>query len=214
MSKIVNCEYSKTIMEEPTCNAFDVNRHGEIICSEENCIILKLKEQLQTKEQECETLKNENFTFEEIIKIQGKSIETHKQSLDKIWHICLVWKNPEHCEDNPYDLAEEIMGVIKPIKNSKGIINKAKEDNPNAQYNCYACGSCGGREDYRNMARHFENMARHYKNAINVNHKYEQALNEIAYQATELFLGVENKDRAYCENILHIIHKAKGKKNA
>ena len=57
MSEIVNCQYSKTIMDEPTCNAFDVNRYGEIICSEENCIILKLKEQLQAKEQECEELK-------------------------------------------------------------------------------------------------------------------------------------------------------------
>lgn len=38
MSEIVNCEYSKTIIEEPVCNAFDVNRYGEIICSEENCI--------------------------------------------------------------------------------------------------------------------------------------------------------------------------------
>ncbi len=57
MNEIVNCQYSKTIMDEPTCNAFDVNRYGEIICSEENCIILKLKEQLQAKEQECEKLK-------------------------------------------------------------------------------------------------------------------------------------------------------------
>lgn len=57
MSEIVNCEYSKTIMDEPACNAFDVNRYGEIICSEESCIILKLKEQLQAKEQECEKLK-------------------------------------------------------------------------------------------------------------------------------------------------------------
>lgn len=57
MSEIVNCQYSKTIMDEPTCNAFDVNRYGEIICSEESCIILKLKEQLQAKEQECEKLK-------------------------------------------------------------------------------------------------------------------------------------------------------------
>lgn len=57
MSEIENCEYSEMIMEEPVCNAFDVNRYGEIICSEESCIILKLKEQLQAKEQECEELK-------------------------------------------------------------------------------------------------------------------------------------------------------------
>lgn len=41
--------------------------------------------------------------------------------------------------------------------------------------------------------------------------KYKQALDEITYQVTELFLGVENKDRAYCEKILSIINKAKEK---
>lgn len=40
-------------------------------------------------------------------------------------------------------------------------------------------------------------------------YNYKQALDEIAYQVTELFLGVENKDRAYCEKILSIINKAK-----
>ena len=40
MSEIANCEHSKTI-----------------ICLEENCIILKLKEQLLAKEQECKELK-------------------------------------------------------------------------------------------------------------------------------------------------------------
>ena len=70
MSKIVNCEYSKIIIDEPTCNAFDVNRHGEIICSEENCIILKLKEQLQAKEQECKELE------EKLIKISANRNDT------------------------------------------------------------------------------------------------------------------------------------------
>lgn len=84
MSEIVNCEYSKTIMKEPVCNAFDVNRYGEIICSEENCIILKLKEQLQAKEQECEALKGENFTFVDLIKTQEELIDKYEQSLDEI----------------------------------------------------------------------------------------------------------------------------------
>lgn len=70
MSEIVNCEYSKTIIEEPVCNAFDVNHYGEIICSEENCIILKLKEQLQTKEQECKELE------EKLIKISANRNDT------------------------------------------------------------------------------------------------------------------------------------------
>ena len=38
---------------------------------------------------------------------------------------------------------------------------------------------------------------------------YKHALEEIEHQVTELFLGVENKDRAYCEKILDIINKGK-----
>ena len=37
------------------------------------------------------------------------------------------------------------------------------------------------------------------------------ALVEIEYVTKELFLGVENKDRPYCEKILNIINKAKEK---
>ena len=41
--------------------------------------------------------------------------------------------------------------------------------------------------------------------------KYKQALDEIEYQVTELFLGVENKDRTYCKKILDIINSVKDK---
>lgn len=40
------------------------------------------------------------------------------------------------------------------------------------QYNCNACGTCNGKEDYKNMQRHCEK-------AIAQNHNYKQALNEI-----------------------------------
>lgn len=39
--------------------------------------------------------------------------------------------------------------------------------------------------------------------------KYKQALDEIEYLIKELFLGVEDKDRTYCEKILDIINKGK-----
>ena len=41
--------------------------------------------------------------------------------------------------------------------------------------------------------------------------KYKQALDEIEHQVTELFLGVENKDRTYCKKILDIINSVKDK---
>lgn len=53
-------------------------------------------------------------------------------------------------------------------------LNKARAENERLkkQYNCYACDSCGGKEDYINMKRHTEN-------AIKTVHKYRQALQEI-----------------------------------
>lgn len=43
--------------------------------------------------------------------------------------------------------------------------------------------------------------------------RLKQALDEIEYQITELYMGVANKDRPYCEKILNIINKAKDGKN-
>lgn len=48
-----------------------------------------------------------------------------------------------------------------------------------------------------------------FKQLKRKNDKYKQALDEIEYQIKELFLGVENKDRPYCENVLDIINKVK-----
>ena len=120
MSKIVNCEYSKTIMEEPTCNAFDVNRYGEIICSEENCIILKLKEQLQAKEQECEKYKKgfeEDFAFNnELIndKLQiGLERNRYKQALDEIEEFCIVYSSNHDAYETVYKHIQDIIHKAK-----------------------------------------------------------------------------------------------------
>lgn len=53
-------------------------------------------------------------------------------------------------------------------------LQRLKEENERLkkQYNCYACDSCSGKEDYINMKRHTEN-------AIKTVHKYSQALQEI-----------------------------------
>lgn len=125
MSEIVNCEYSKTIMKEPVCNAFDVNRYGEIICSEENCIILKLKEQLQAKEQECEALKGENFTFVDLIKTQEELIDKYEQSLDEIEEIANKQRKFDLTGKAPLipvinEVGEDFIDILD-------IINKAKE---------------------------------------------------------------------------------------
>ena len=50
------------------------------------------------------------------------------------------------------------------------------------QYNCYACDTCNGKEDYRNMKRHCEN-------AIKTVHKYRSALEEIKKTVTNPYPG-------------------------
>ena len=40
---------------------------------------------------------------------------------------------------------------------------------------------------------------------------YKHVLDKIEHQVTELFLGVENKDRTYCKKILDIINSVKDK---
>lgn len=74
----------------------------------------------------------------------------------------------------------------------------------NTKEECYAINpnehkSCKGVNcDYKQLKRKEQEC-----------HKYKQALDEIEYQVRELFLGVENKDRPYCGNILDIINKTK-----
>ena len=128
MSEIVNCEYSKTIMDEPTCNAFDVNRYGEIICSEENCIILKLKEQLQAKEQECKELKEKlerqkdytvsykSYIYEKEKQIK-QQLDQYKQALDEIEKICQI--KEENSQFVLPSVWQQILDIIQKAKDSK-----------------------------------------------------------------------------------------------
>ena len=53
------------------------------------------------------------------------------------------------------------------------------------QYNCYACDTCNGKEDYRNMKRHCEN-------AIKTVHKYRSALEKIQKAIKSYDLAVDN----------------------
>ena len=84
--QIIDCEYLK-IDEMRTCKAFDVNFYGDIICNEEDCIILNLKQQLKTKEQECEELKKVTITLAEGLNFRQQLVEKLKQTLAKIKEI-------------------------------------------------------------------------------------------------------------------------------
>lgn len=123
------------------------------------------------------------------------------------------------CEDCPNCDFKQLKRAEQECEELKTIINKSaekfandyletfeenqklKDDLQNIQHNCTREG-CRYYED--NTYKVF------YKcKAKTELSKCQQALDEIEYQAKELFLGVEDKDRPYCEKILDIINKAK-----
>lgn len=69
-----DCEFFN-ICKSPSCGTlYDIKM----------CPCYKLFKQIKRKEQECETLKSENFTFEELIKTQEELINKYKEALDNI----------------------------------------------------------------------------------------------------------------------------------
>ena len=64
--------------------------HKDGSCSSQDCECIKcihnacFYKDYKTKEQECEELKSENFTFEELIKTQEELIDNYKQAFDEI----------------------------------------------------------------------------------------------------------------------------------
>lgn len=73
---------------------------------------------------------------------------------------CIKGESCLHCDTDYCRFKDEVVEL------------KAENERLKKQYNCYACDSCGGKEDYINMKRHTEN-------AIKTVHKYSQALQEI-----------------------------------
>lgn len=201
----INCEYSKTIMEEPVCNAFDVNRYGEIICSEENCIILKLKEQLQIKEQECKELKSENFTFEELVKTLDNKIEKlklqlqakEKELLSQEKVINRLIKQVDHWRGTSITDSQDVERLSEQLQAKEKECEELKHDSQNIQHNCTREG-CKYYDD--NTYKVFYNC----KGKTELS-KYKQALDEIENYCKECNLKA---DSTACE-VLDIIHKAK-----
>ena len=128
---------------------------------------------------------------------------------------CRTFREPEcgmkftsfKCEDDHdcyYKQLKRLRAENEKLKTDiaiyKGIIDSDKQENERLkkQYNCYACDSCGGKEDYINMKRHTEN-------AIKTVHKYSQALQEIRDMAKEQLQDVS--DRCINTTPMYIVHK-------
>ncbi len=120
-----------------------------------------------------------------------RSNENKCKALEIEFHNCLNILESKKCP---------IYKLKQQLKSKKWECEKLK-----TQYNCYACETCKGKEDYRNMKRHCEN-------AIKAIHKYQQALDRIQQEVKwvvnnrECF-NLQDADR--CDRILDIINKAK-----
>lgn len=67
----------------PYCTCFSKLCEDLSFICDDNCQIYEDYKQLKHKEQECEVLKSENFTFEELIKIQDDLIEQMKNDIER-----------------------------------------------------------------------------------------------------------------------------------
>lgn len=109
--------------------------------------------------------------------------------------------NPVNCKLYIIDELTTIKVLQEKLKYKEKECEKLK-----TQYNCYACETCNGREDYRNMKRHCEN-------AIKAIHRYKQSLDEIEKyiknQLDEFGNDVYNMDKSAINSIQSIINKAK-----
>lgn len=89
------------------------------------CFIKRLYKQLKRKEQECEELKGENFTFVDLIKTQEELIDKYEQSFDEIEEIANKQRKFDLTGKTP--LTPVINEVGEDFIDILDIINKAKE---------------------------------------------------------------------------------------
>lgn len=135
--------------------------------------IEKLKEQLQAKEQECEKLK---------AKLNPKLRNAHCVYFEGQTGLCKAKEftrcNPVNCK--LYTIDE--LSTIVDLQNRNTKLEQECEE-LRKQYNCNACGTCNGKEDYKNMQKHCEK-------AIAQNHKYKQELKPFK---DPYFKGLDNQ---------------------
>lgn len=94
----IQCEYSTTRSNENKCKALEIEFHNCLnILEQKKCPIYKLKQQLKSKEQECEELKdriqyliNTQYHFKNELKKYKKAVHKYKVILqDKIKRLYL-----------------------------------------------------------------------------------------------------------------------------
>lgn len=86
----------------------------------------------------------------------------------------------------------------KQLQRARAEIEELKLENEKLkkQYNCYACDTCGGKEDYRNMRRHCENAITSLHNVRAENEKLKEGITKLQdprYQIAKVNEGYYNR---------------------
>lgn len=182
-------------------NRTKYDRYNEITNAEMTNI--KLTNNLQAKEQECEKLKRQNKMLSKNSAVQQWCDMYNKKDKECFDALLKLAKKEQECEELKTIINKSAEKFANDYLETFEENQKLKDDLQNIQHNCAREG-CRYYED--NTYKVFYNCKA--KTELS---KCQQALDEIEYQAKELFLGVEDKDRPYCEKILDIINKAKEK---
>ena len=126
----IQCEYSTTRSNENKCKALEIEFHNCLnILEQKKCPIYKLKQQLKSKEQECEELKQWEKDAENLFKTQtdnaDKIINRYKQALKEIEKIINKQRYIISVVRAP--LKPIIMRINRDFLSILDIINKTKE---------------------------------------------------------------------------------------
>lgn len=173
----------------------------------DKCFIKLLYQQVEQKEQEYEDYKIANAEFEKENndlrnKLQAKEHELIMTKAD-LCRGCQyrndyknLFKTHKSKEQELQEAMDNYVQLdLQRVKEYNELVDlyKAKEQE---------CEELIGQRDKLEFGN---NILEHERN------RYKHALDNIEHQVTELFLGVENKDRTYCEKILDIINSVKDK---
>ena len=172
---VSGCRYAEPTATTPKCAINDW-----IHCDGHNCYY----KQLKRKEQEYEELRQyHNKCCEEFEKEKKEWLEKYNQVSRGFFNgdYC----NTEHC--NLLKVKEQeckqLKGKLIVTLGKEGLRQSEKE--LKKQYNCYACDTCKGKEDYINLKRHCEN-------AIKSLHNKHAELDQLK--------GEQNKIKTICDN--------------
>lgn len=190
VSKCEHLQYKGCDMEQCLIKmaSFDLK------CEGYNCHYKQTKraeQKLQAKEQECEELKKgvikqcPNCGEQYLNHIGAKLYEENealKKQLEQQEALTETYKTCYRAKHN--DVKDELIRLKQEVKELK---EWQEANQPTG-----ICETCTAK-------------------SVEYADKCRIALVEIEYVTKELFLGVENKDRPYCEKILNIINKAKEK---